>query len=184
MEKIWFIVTLGATGSWTLTNKLWPCLTAGQFPSSWSRMVGMTTTSSILIRAVFLQAIFFSVNSDPAPDVFTAHLLTDISDSPITVQVGVSHIIFRCASISSTYPCLSVRWSVGRSHFLSFLSFSSIFSLFLQLSQFFLNSLSFTSTFSTFPPGDDRKIEQLRLSWYWWMARLHPLLCEKVGSKK
>merc|ERR1719400_2911122 len=53
-------------------------------------MVGMTTTSSILIRAVFLQAIFFSVNSTPAPDVFTAHLLTDISDSPITVQVNRS----------------------------------------------------------------------------------------------
>ena len=78
--------------------------------------------------------------------------------------------LFRCASISSTYPCLSVRRLVTLfqcSQFsFNFLTFSSTFSLFPQLYQFFFSTLSvfpqishfllnfigfFSSTFSVFP---------------------------------
>ena len=51
---------------------------------------------------------------------------------------------FRLSSTFSIFLQLS-------QFFLNFLSFSSTFSVFLQLSQFFLNFLSFSSFFSVFP---------------------------------
>ena len=81
----------------------------------------------------------FSVNKMP----WTFELVPPSNNSKCQFTYSY-RVISRCASISSTYLCLSV----GPSHFLSF---SSTFSLFLQLSHFFLNFPSFSSTFSVFP---------------------------------
>lgn len=53
-------------------------------------MLGLTTSlSSFCVPALLLQTILFSVSGNAAPEIFTAHFLTDISETPISVQVGV-----------------------------------------------------------------------------------------------
>jgi len=54
-------------------------------------LLGLTTSqSSLLVQPFLLQAIFFSVGGTATPEIFTAHFLTDISDTPITIQVNRS----------------------------------------------------------------------------------------------
>jgi len=56
-------------------------------------LLGLTTSqSSLFVQPFLLQAIFllYSVGGTATPEIFTAHFLTDISDTPITVQVNRS----------------------------------------------------------------------------------------------
>jgi len=54
-------------------------------------MLGLTTSlSSFCVPALLLQTILFSVSGNAAPEIFTAHFLTDISETPISVQVNRS----------------------------------------------------------------------------------------------
>lgn len=55
-------------------------------------LLGLTTSQSslLVVQPFLLQVIFFSVGGTATPEIFTVYFLTDISDTPITVQVNRS----------------------------------------------------------------------------------------------
>jgi len=55
-------------------------------------LLGLTTSQSslLVVQPFLLQVIFFSVGGTATPEIFTVHFHTDISDTPITVQVNRS----------------------------------------------------------------------------------------------
>ena len=59
--------------------------------------------SPLLVFIFLLEVIFFvSVDGASAPNLFTVHFLTDISDTPISIQVkGVKSLISFCAFLSN-----------------------------------------------------------------------------------
>ena len=55
-----------------------------------------------LVLIFLLEVIFFvSVDGASAPNLFTVHFLTDISDTPISIQVG--------GQVSDSFFCISLQ---------------------------------------------------------------------------